>query len=269
MTAEMRPGVVYFIGAGPGDPDLLTVKAHRLIQQADVVVWADSLVHPGVAALASAAADVLGSSSLTLEDITERLISAARAGLRIARVQSGDPSLYGAIHEQQVILEREGIPYEIVPGVSSAFAAAARLNAELTVPHVAQTVIFTRVANRTSTVPENERLRDLARHGATLVLFLSASVVERVVEELLDGGCSPDTPSAIVYRVTWEDEQVIRAPLSEIAVASRRARLTKQALILVGPAIDPALRQARAAEHRSHLYRPDHTHLFRKAVGER
>src|ERR1700730_11403110 len=155
----MTPGVVYFIGAGPGDPELLTLKGRRLIETADLVVWADSLVHPDVAALARADAEVHGSSGLTLEQITEILVTASRALKNIARVQSGDPSLYGAIHEQQVLLEREHVPYEIVPGVSSAFAAAARLSAELTVPDMAQTVIFTRVANRTSTVPSNERLR--------------------------------------------------------------------------------------------------------------
>jgi precorrin-4 methylase len=156
--------------------------------------------------------------------------------------------------------------YEIVPGVSSAFAAAARLSAELTVPDVAQTVIFTRVANRTTTVPSNERLRELARHGATLVIFLSASVIERVVEELLAGGCSPQTPAAVVYRATWADEQVIRGTLADIAPAVRAARITKHALILIGPAIDPALRQKAAAGSRSNLYRPDYTHLFRKGT---
>jgi precorrin-4/cobalt-precorrin-4 C11-methyltransferase len=262
----MTPGVVYFIGAGPGDPELLTVKGRRLIETADLVVWADSLVHPGVAALARADAEVLGSSSLTLEQISDTLVAASRAAKRIARVQSGDPSLYGAIHEQQVLLEREHVPYEIVPGVSSAFAAAARLSAELTVPDVAQTVIFTRVANRTTTVPANERLRELARHGATLVIFLSASVIEKVVEELLAGGCSTETPAAVVYRATWADEQVIRGTLADIARAARAARITKQALILVGPAIDPELRQRAAAGSRSHLYRPEYTHLFRKAT---
>jgi precorrin-4/cobalt-precorrin-4 C11-methyltransferase len=260
----MTPGVVYFIGAGPGDPELLTVKGQRLIQTADLVVWADSLVHPGVAGLARADATVIGSSSLTLEQITATLVAASQAGQTIARVQSGDPSLYGAIHEQQVLLERAGVPYEIVPGVSSAFAAAARLDAELTVPDVAQTVIFTRVANRTTTVPPGERLSELARHGTTLVIFLSASVIEKVVEELRAGGLPADTPVAVVYRATWADEQVLRGTLSTIAPAMRAARITKQALILVGPAIDPALRQRATAASRSHLYRPDYTHLFRK-----
>src|SRR5436305_11384947 len=142
---------------------------------ADLVVWADSLVHPDVVALARPDAEVVGSAALTLEQITQQLIQAARLGRRVARLQSGDPSLYGALHEQLVALEQAGVAYEIVPGVSSAFAAAARLKAELTVPGLAQTVIFTRLANRTTTVPDNERLRELARHGATPVIFLSAS----------------------------------------------------------------------------------------------
>jgi precorrin-4 C11-methyltransferase len=261
----MTPGVVYFIGAGPGDPELLTIKAARLIEQADLVVWADSLVHPDVVALARPGAEVVGSAALTLEQITQRLVQASSAGRRIARLQSGDPSVYGALHEQLVALDQAGVAYEIVPGVSSAFAAAARLNNELTVPGLAQTVIFTRLANRTTTVPANERLRELARHGATLVIFLSASVIEQVVEELTAGGYPPDCPAAVVYRVSWpDDEQVIRGRLAEIARAARAARLTKQALILVGPALDPCLRELHA-NSRSHLYRADYTHLFRKA----
>jgi precorrin-4 methylase len=135
---------------------------------------------------------------------------------------------------------------------------------ELTVPGLSQTVIFTRLANRTTTVPPNERLRELAHHGATLVIFLSASVIEQVVEDLIGGGYPPDCPAAVVYRVSWPDEQVIRRALNEIAEAARAARLTKQALILVGPALDPCLRQLQA-DSRSHLYRADYTHLFRKA----
>ena len=260
----MRPGVVYFIGAGPGDPELLTIKATRLIGQADLVVWADSLVHPDVVALARPGAEVVGSAALTLEQITQLLVEASRAGKTIARLQSGDPSVYGALHEQLVALDQAGVAYEIVPGVSSAFAAAARLHNELTVPGLAQTVIFTRLANRTTTVPANERLRELARHGATLVIFLSASVVEQVVDELTAGGYPPDCPAAVVYRVSWPDEQIIRGSLADIAPAARAARLTKQALILVGPALDPCLRELHAA-NRSHLYRADYTHLFRKA----
>lgn len=262
----MLPGVVYIVGAGPGDPELLTVKAARLIGDADVVLWADSLVHPEVIALARAEAVTIGTRSLTLEEITARLIQAARAGQKVVRVQSGDPALYGAIHEQLVTLEAAGVAYEIVPGVSSGLAAAAELKAELTVPGLAQTVIFTRLANRTSTVPDNERLIELARHGATLVIFLSASVIEKVVAQLRAGGYPNATPAAVVYRVSWEDQRVIRGTLSSIAAAARAAGLTKQALILVGAVFDPDLRTVAGVTRRSHLYRPDYTHLFRKGT---
>jgi precorrin-4/cobalt-precorrin-4 C11-methyltransferase len=256
-------GKVYFIGAGPGDPELLTLKGRRLIGEADLVICADSLVHPGVCGFARPGAEVLGSSGLTLEEVWARMLAACQAGLTVARVHSGDPSLYGALHEQRVRLEAAGIPYEIVPGVSSAFAAAAVLGAELTVPDIAQTVIFTRRPSRT-TRPPNEDLRALSRHGVTLVIFLSVASMRAVVTDLLAGGYPPDTPVAVVYRVTWEDERVLRGTLADIAAQVRAAKIAKQALVLVGPAIDPALHQ-RGAALRSHLYSGDFSHLFRQA----
>lgn len=256
-------GKVYFIGAGPGDPELLTIKGQRLLAEADLVIYADSLVHPGICACARPEAEVIGSSALTLEEVWARMLAACRAGQTVARVHSGDPSLYGALHEQLVRLEAAGIPYEIVPGVSSAFAAAAVLGAELTVPEIAQTVILTRRPNRT-TRPDNENLRALARHGTTLVLFLSVASMRAVVADLLAGGYPPETPAAVVYRVTWEDQQVLRGTLADIASQVRAAKLTKQALILVGAALDPDLRR-RAADRRSHLYAPEFSHLYRQA----
>ena len=258
-----EPGKVYFIGAGPGDPELLTLKGRRLLGEADLVIYADSLVHPDVCAFARPDAEVLGSSALTLEQVWERMEAACRTGQTVARVHSGDPSLYGALHEQLVRLEAAGIPYEIVPGVSSAFAAAAILDSELTVPGLAQTVIFTRRPNRTDR-PANEDLRALAAHRATMVLFLSAASTSAVVAELQEGGYPPETPAAVVYRATWPDEQVLRGTLATIAAQVREARFTKQALILVGPALDPALHQ-HDAHRRSHLYSGDFTHMFRQA----
>ena len=167
--------MVVFVGAGPGDPDLLTIRGRRIIEQADLVVWADSLVHPGVAALARPDAEVIGSSTLTLEEISRRTVEAARAGKLVARVQSGDPAVYGAMHEQMVLLDAAEVPYAVVPGVSSVFAAAAALDAELTVPEVAQTVILTRLPSRT-TIPEQEQLRAMAAHGGTIALFLTITV---------------------------------------------------------------------------------------------
>ncbi|HZU05773.1 MAG TPA: precorrin-4 C(11)-methyltransferase [Chloroflexota bacterium] len=254
-------GKVYFIGAGPGDPELLTLKGRRLLGEADLVIYADSLVHPAVCAFARPDAEVVGSAGLTLEEVWERMYAACQAGRTVARLHSGDPSLYGALHEQLVRLEAAGIPYEIVPGVSSAFAAAAALGAELTVPGLVQTVIFTRRPHRTAR-PPNEDLRALARHGATLVLFLSAASIEAVVAELQAGGYPPDTPAAVVYRVTWEDQQILRGTLADIASQVRAARITRQALILVGTALDPALRQW-AGERRSRLYCGEFSHRFR------
>jgi len=224
-------GHVYFIGAGPGAPDLITVRGRDLIGRAHLVIYADSLVHPGIAAYALPGAEVLGSAALTLEETTQRMIAAVAEGKTVARIQSGDPSIYGAMHEQLAVLELNDVPYTIVPGVSSAFAAAALLNAELTVPQVAQSVIFTRMSGRTP-VPELERLRDLARHQTSLVIFLSIPMIEAVVGELLEGGYPQETPAAVVYRATWEDEQVLRGTLADIAGKSKAAGLQLQALSL-------------------------------------
>jgi precorrin-4/cobalt-precorrin-4 C11-methyltransferase len=260
---ETRRGKVFFIGAGPGDPELLTIKGQRLIASADLVLYADSLVSPEVVALARPNAEVLGSASLTLEQIVERMLAAVEAGLTVARVHSGDPALYGALHEQLVALEAAGVEYEIVPGVSSVFAAASELHAELTVPGLAQTVILTRLPGRTETV-EGERLAELARHGATMAIFLSVTAIQRVVEELRRGGYPAETPAAVVYRATWPDQELLRGTLADIAALVHKRGLKRQALILVGQALDPAIRQLAAAQ-RSGLYRASHPHLFRPA----
>lgn len=261
----MATGHVYIIGAGPGAPDLITVRGRDLIARADLVIYADSLVHPGVAAYARPDAEVIGSAALTLEEQAERMLAAARAGGIVARVQSGDPAIYGAMHEQLRLLEQNGVPFTIVPGVSSAFAAAALLQAELTVPEVAQTVIFTRISGRTP-VPERERLRDLAAHQASLVIFLSIPLIEQVVAELLAGGYPEETPAAVVYRATWEEELVLRGTLATIAQHAKAAKLQLQSLILVGRALDPLLRST--AAHRSNLYHPAYTQRHRSGCRE-
>jgi precorrin-4/cobalt-precorrin-4 C11-methyltransferase len=254
-------GRVVFIGAGPGDPELLTLKAARLLGEADLVLYADSLVQGEIGRFVRPDVELIGTSDKTLEDVLALMLPAVRAGKLVARVQSGDPSIYGAIHEQIVRLEAEGIPYEIVPGVSSAFAAAALLGAELTVPEVAQTVIFTRLPGRTVAVA-GERLRDLAAHGATMAIFLSVTAIERVLEELRAGGYEPDTPVAVVYRATWPDELILRGTLADIGPTTRAAGLKRQALILVGRALDPAVHE-RAGDRRSRLYSAGHAHVFR------
>ncbi len=247
---------VTFVGAGPGAADLLTFRAARVIAAADVVVWAGSLVNAEVLAHARPEAAVLDSSGMTLEEVLALFERAHADGRRVARLHSGDPSLYGAIGEQIAHCERRGIPFEIVPGVSSLGAAAAALGIELTVPHVAQSVILTRLGHR-SPMPPNERLVELARHGTTIALFLFASRPEQVQAELLAGGYGPDSACAIVVRATWPDERVLRCRLGELATTVRAARVRKTALLLLGPALD-------AVATRSNLYHPGFSHGFRR-----
>ena len=258
-------GKVYIVGGGPGDPELLTLKAKRIIESADVVIFADSLVPPEVVAFAKEGAQVVGSKELNLDQIMELELNSAREGKTVARVQSGDPSIYGAILEQMRILDQEGIDYEIIPGVSAAFAAAAVLKAELTVPEKSQTVIMTRMEGRVA-MPPGEQLKDLAAHGCTMVIFLSITRMTKVVRELTSSGYTVDTPVAVVYRVGWPDELVIRGTLKDIAGKVRAAKITLQALIIVGDAVDTGMNSAGAV---SHLYSADYTHRYRKGSGTR
>jgi len=276
MSMSNSHGKVYFIGGGPGDPELLTLKAKRIIESADVIIYADSLVHPSVVDFASPKAEVHGSKTLTLTEIMDLTLRAVQQGKTVARIQSGDPAIYGAILEQMRVLEGAGVEYEIVPGVSSAFAAAARLKAELTVPEVSQTVILTRAEGRIP-MPPGEQLRDLAAHGCTLVIFLSITRMARIVRELRSAGYPKDTPAAVVYRVGWPDEKVIQGTLEDIARKVREAKITLQALILVGQAVNPALRHPGVPQQdggaSSHLYSEAYTHLYRRSrstiVGKR
>lgn len=264
---ECAAGKVYFIGGGPGDPELLTLKAKRIIDAADVIIYADSLVHPAVCESAKPGAQIIGSKALTLGEISALTVGAARAGKLVARIQSGDPSIYGAVLEQMRLLEAAGVAYEIVPGVSAAFAAAAALKTEFTVPEVSQTVIFTRLEGRVA-MPSGEKLRDLAAHGCTLVLFLSITRINGVVRELTAGGYPADTPVAVAYRVGWSDERIIRGTLADIAPKVKRAGITLQALALVGAAFAPNIRAPETAQAAaaSHLYSADYTHLYRRAA---
>jgi len=249
---------VYFIGAGPGDPELLTIKGKRIIEQADVIIYADSLIHPGVCSFARNGAEIHRSASLTLDQITELILSAVKAGKTVARLQSGDPSIYGAIAEQMEELKAHGIDYELIPGVSSLFAAAASLKTELTMPDISQTVIITRMEGRTP-VPEAESLRSLAAHQATLAVFLSIGMIERVVTELIDGGYPAETPIAVVHRASWEDETMIRTTLKEATDRVSALGIKKQALILVGGVLDPGKKGSR-----SRLYSKNFGHGYRK-----
>jgi precorrin-4/cobalt-precorrin-4 C11-methyltransferase len=248
---------VWFIGAGPGAPDLLTIRGARLIGEADVVIWARSLVNKGVLEHARPGAEIIESTIIPLESIGELYERAVAEDLRVARIHSGDPSIYGAVMEQIELCEELGLEWEIVPGVSSLGAAAAAIGRELTVPEISQSVILTRRASRTP-MPRGEEIRSFAAHGTTMAIFLSAARPRALQQELLEGGYSPDTPCAVVYRASWPDERVIECPLEELADCIREAGFTRQALILVGPGLG-------AAGTRSHLYSPGFSHMFRQA----
>ena len=244
-------GRVYFVGAGPGDPDLLTLKAQRLISQAGVIIYAGSLVNPDVLAHARPDAECHDSAGMKLAEQVEVMRAAVQRGQTVVRLHTGDPSLYGAILEQMRELEKVEVPYQIVPGVTSAFAAAAALGIELTVPGDTQTAIFTRVSGRTP-VPDGEALRLLAAHRSSLVVFLSAGMIARVVDELRAAGYDDNTPVAVVFRASWPDERVLHGTLADIAARVEAAEITHHALIVVSPALRPEV--ACGEVQSSHLY---------------
>ena len=229
---------VYFIGAGPGDPGLLTIKGREIIRRADVIIYADSLINPEILKFARASAEIHESASLSLEQVLGLIEDAVGQGKLVARLQSGDPSIYGAIQEQMAALREKGIRYEVVPGVSSLFAAAASLGVELTVPEVSQTVIVTRMEGKTP-VPALENLKSLASHQSTMAIFLSVSLLDRVVAALIEGGYPAETPAAVVYRASWQDEKVVRASLQDLAESVAELGIKRQALILVGNCLNP------------------------------
>jgi precorrin-4/cobalt-precorrin-4 C11-methyltransferase len=247
---------VHFIGAGPGAPDLITVRGLALIRRCPVVLYAGSLVPEEVVAEAPEGAQVIDTAPMTLDEITAEMAAADAAGQGVARVHSGDPSLYGAIGEQMRRLDGLGIPYDITPGVPAFAAAAAALGTELTLPGVSQSVILTRTAVRASSMPEGETLDAFAATGATLAIHLSVNNLAKVVREL-SPHYGPDCPVAVAYRVSWPDEEIIRGTLSGIRDKVKAAGFTRTALILVGPAL--------AAEGfaDSRLYDPDHHHVLR------
>lgn len=249
---------VYFIGAGPGSPDLITLRAKRIIEQADVIIYADSLISSEICSYARQGAKIHRSASLTLDEITGLIVNAVREDKTVARLQSGDPAIFGATQEQMIALDRHGIEYEIVPGVSSLFASAAALKTELTVPEISQTVIITRIAGRTP-VPEREALRDLATHQSTMAIFLSASMMPDVVAELIAGGYPPDTPAALVYRASWEDERILHATLDTLAERVKAARITRHAIIFVGKFLN-----SKEANPHSRLYDGSFKHGYRQ-----
>jgi precorrin-4/cobalt-precorrin-4 C11-methyltransferase len=254
--------IVHFVGAGPGDCELITVKGARLLRQAEVVVYAGSLVDRELVRAYSPDADVFDSAGMTLEETTRVLAEVITAGRRVVRLHTGDPSIYGAIQEQMAELDRLGIGYDMVPGVTSACAAAAKLKQELTLPGVSQTVIITRLAGKTP-VPEREKLSGIAAIGATLIVYLSVASIDRVVDELLQGAYTPDTAVAVVARVSWPDEKVIEGTLADIAGKVRAAEIGKQAVIIVG---DVLKARREGLTTRSLLYDKEFSHEYRKGI---
>ncbi|WP_027367419.1 precorrin-4 C(11)-methyltransferase [Desulfocurvibacter africanus] len=248
-------GIVYFIGAGPGDPELLTIKAARIIAEAGLVLYAGSLVPTGVVAHARPEAKVIDSSGLTLEQTHALLVEAVNAGKSAARVHTGDPALYGAVREQALLLDRDGIAWEVVPGVSAAFAAAAEARVSFTVPEVTQTLVITRLAGRTP-VPESEALAGLATHGAAMAVYLSAADAPRLRDELLAGGYAPETTVVVGHKVGWPGGETLRTTLADMAEAVRAANIGRQAVFLVLPGES-------AGEARSKLYDPQFAHGYR------
>ncbi|MGN0163664.1 MAG: precorrin-4 C(11)-methyltransferase [Candidatus Ornithomonoglobus sp.] len=247
--------MVYFVGAGPGAPDLITVRGMKLLKEADIIIYAGSLVNKELLGYARTECKIYNSAKMTLEEVID--VIRDNTDKAVVRLHTGDPSIYGAIREQTDELDRLGIEYDVCPGVSSMFGAAAALKAEYTLPNVSQSVIITRMAGRTP-VPERESIESLSAHNATMVIFLSAGMLEELSERLLAGGYAPDTPAAIVYKATWEDERTVRTTVSGLAEAARENRITKTALITVGGFLG-------GSYDRSKLYDPGFSHEFRKA----
>lgn len=249
---------VWFVGAGPGAADLLTLRAASVIAAADVVVWAASLVHPDVLAHARSDALIVDSAALPLEGVRPLYERALAEGLVVARIHSGDPALWGAVQEQRELCDELGLAHETVPGVSAYAAVAAIAGRELTVPEVAQSVILTRLGGGKTPMPAGEDLGALAAHGATMAIFLSAARSGQVQAELLSGGYPADTPALVAYQATWPDELIVECTVATLAETVRAHRLWKHTLFLVGPALA-------ASGSRSHLYHPGHFHGFRRA----
>lgn len=267
----LQPGV-YIVGAGPGDPDLLTVKAHRLLAQADVILFADSLVPEQLLRSLRSDAEVIRTAHKTLEEILPIMVARVQAGKSVVRLHSGDPCLYGAVQEQmQALLEAE-IPFEVIPGISAFQAAAAKLRVELTIPGVVQSIILTRISGRTQ-VPEAEELSTLAAHQASLCLYLSARHVEEAQQRLMQH-YPTTTPVAICFRIGWQDEKILLVPLSQMAEVTQAENLVRTTMYIISPALAAATvptaiaRQnspAAISQARSRLYNSEHNHIFRSS----
>ena len=250
--------MVHFVGAGPGAPDLLTLRGAKLLGEAGCIIYAGSLVNPALLGMAREGCSIYNSAEMTLEQVLEAIRTAEAAGHDTVRLHTGDPCVYGAIKEQMDALDAAGIPWDDTPGVSSFCGAAAAVGAEYTLPGVSQSVIITRLAGRTP-VPGRESLASLASHGASMVIFLSAGMLDQVQAQLLQGAYTPDTPAAIVYKATWPEEKIVHCTVGTLAAGGAGAGIRKTALILVGDFL------GRGGYERSKLYDPSFTTEYREA----
>ncbi len=250
--------MITFVGAGPGAVDLITVRGKEFLEKADIVIYAGSLVNPELLNYTKESCKSYNSAEMTLQQVISVMEQGEEQGMNTVRLHTGDPSIYGAIREQMDLLEQKGIEYEIVPGVSSFCGAAAAMKAEYTLPAVSQTVILTRMEGRTA-VPENEEISKLAAHQASMVIFLSTSMLEELSRRLISGGYDKKTPAAIVYKATWPDEKIVKTCVGDLYSSAKEHNINKTALILVGDFL--------GSEYElSKLYDPAFTHEFRKAA---
>ncbi len=250
--------MIHFVGAGSGAVDLITVRGMHLLKDADVIIYAGSLVNPELLSYKKPSCDVYNSAHMTLEEVIDVMTAAEAEQKMTVRLHTGDPCIYGAIREQMDILDEKGIAYDTCPGVSAFCGAASALNLEYTLPDVSQSVIITRMAGRTP-VPERESIRSFAAHHATMVVFLSTGLLEQLSEELIAGGYEPDTPAAIVYKATWPDEKKFICTVATLAQCAKENNITKTALMLIGDAV------LHTDYRRSDLYNPNFTTEFRQA----
>ncbi|MCH1983643.1 precorrin-4 C(11)-methyltransferase [Ruminococcus sp. OA3] len=250
--------MIHFVGAGSGAPDLITIRGKKYLEEADVVIYAGSLVNPQLLDYAKEGCEIYNSAKMTLEEVLDVMYAAEEKGLVTVRLHTGDPCLYGAIREQMDVLDEKQIAYDSCPGVSSFCGAASALNLEYTLPDVSQSVIITRMAGRTP-VPEKESIESFASHHATMVVFLSTGMLEELSSRLIEGGYTADTPAAIVYKATWEDEKTAVCTVGTLAETARRENITKTALMIIGDVVTHSHYQ------RSELYNPAFTTEFRQA----
>lgn len=251
--------MIHFVGAGSGAPDLITIRGKKFLEEADVIIYAGSLVNPQLLDYAKEGCQIYNSAKMTLEEVLDVMREAEKAEKMTVRLHTGDPCLYGAIREQMDVLDEEGVSYDYCPGVSSFCGAASALNLEYTLPEVSQSVIITRMAGRTP-VPDKESIESFAAHQATMVVFLSTGLLEELSKRLIEGGYSKDTPAAIVYKATWEDEKSFVCTVGTLAQTAKENQITKTALMIIGEAV------AHSNYERSKLYDPGFTTEFRKGT---